>query len=240
MNRQTTPLNKKTTVAITAANEQTDLNSSIWAINWFDLKRSKLYTFYNVMVFPHVKKVGGQAHFKGYIKEKLEGNSDFDRQMLLIVKYPTAGAFLKMLTNKLFLLKSVLRMKSVSRFIFGFTKRIGDQPAPPAKPARYIGKNFYLAHLFQSEKISEDDLLLLKPLFSQYNLVNYFSGLKAATLSRLDEGDKEQMQPFFVDGLFVLEGSDRASFEMLLKDPIYEAFKSKCTENNVYLVKRVI
>lgn len=240
MNRKTTSLSKKTSVAITGVNKQTDLDSPIWAINWFNLKRPKLYTLYNILVFPHLKKVGGQAHFKGYIKEKLGEDSDFDRQMLLIVNYPTAGAFLQMVSNKLFLLKSLLRLKSVSRFIFGFAKRIGDQPSPPNKAARYVGKNFYLAHVFKGDKVSEEDLQLLKPLFSQYNLVNYFSGLKTATLSRVDEGNEEQEQPFFIDGLFVLEGSERASFEMLLKDPIYEAFKSKCAENHVYWVKRVI
>ena len=240
VNRKTTSINKHTTVAITGTNDQTDLNNPIWAINWFNLKRPRLYTLYNILVFPHLKKVGGRAHFKGYIKEKLEGNSDFDRQMLLIVTYPTASAFLQMVSNKLFMLKSILRLKSVSRFIFGFSKRIGDQPAPPEKPARYIGKNFYMAHLFQGDQVSEDDLLLLKPLFSQYNLVNYFSGLKTATLSRINKDGSEQIQPFFVDGLFVLEGSEKASFDMLLKDPIYEAFKSKCAENNVYWVKRVI
>jgi uncharacterized protein (DUF1330 family) len=240
VNRRTTSINKKTSISITAKHDQIDLESPLWAINWFDLKRPKLYTLYNVLVFPHLKKVGGRAHFKGYIEEKLEGSEEFDRQMLLIVKYPTASAFLKMVTNKLFLLKSVLRLKSVSRFIFGFTQRIGEHPAPPEKPARYVGKNYYLAHLFQGAAISKDEITLLTPLFSQYNLVNYFSGLQAATISRIDKGRKEQVQPFFVDGLLVLEASDKASFDMLLKDPIYEAFKKKCTESNVYLVKRVI
>ncbi len=240
MNRQIAVLNKKTSVAITAESDQIDLESPIWAINWFNLKRKKLYTLYNVMVFPHLKKVGGRAHFKGYVKEKLEGTETFDRQMLLIVKYPTASAFLKMITNKLFLLKSMLRLKSVSRFIFGFTKRIGEHPTPPEKPARYVGKNHYLAHLFQGKNIGEDEIRLLTPLLSQYNLVNYFSGIKAASLSRIDQGGKEQVQPFFVDGLFLLEAPEKASFEMFLKDPIYLAFKDKCTENNLYYVKRVI
>lgn len=240
MNRQTAAINKKTSVAITAESDQFDLETSIWAINWFNLKRKKLYTLYNILVFPHLKKVGGQAHFKGYIKEKIEGNEKFDRQMLLIVKYPAASAFLNMVVNKLFLLKSILRLKSVSRFIFGFTKRIGDHPAPPEKPARYIGKNYYLALLYQGDGIGEDEIKLLIPLFSQYNLVNYFSGLKAATLSRIEQGGEEQVQPFFLQGLLLLEASDKTSFELFLKDPIYQAFKDKCTENNLYLVKRVI
>lgn len=240
MNRQTVAINKKTSVAITGKNDQIDLNSPVWAINWFNLKRPKLYTLYNLLVFSHLKNVGGQAHFKGYIKGKLEGATDFDRQMLLIVKYPTAGAFLKMVSNKIFLLKSVLRLKSVSQFIFGFTQRIGDHPAPPIKPARYIGKNYYLAHLFQGESISEDEIKLLSPVFSQYNLVNYFSGLKAATISRTDQGGKKQVQPFFVDGLLLLEASEKTSFEMLLKDPVYKGFKDKCSENNLYMVKRII
>lgn len=240
MNRKTVAINKKISVAITAESDQFDLESSIWAINWFNLKRRKLYTFYNLLVFPHLKKVGGRAHFKGYIKEKLEGTEDFDRQMLLIVKYPTASAFLKMIANRLFLLKSILRLKSVSKFIFGFTKRIGDHPVPAEKPARYIGKNYYLAHLFQGKSIGEDDIKLLTPIFSQYNLVNYFSGLKAATLSRVDQGGKEQVQPFFVDGLLLLEASDKASLDLFLKDSIYRAFIEKCSENNLYFVKRVI
>lgn len=174
------------------------------------------------------------------IYEKLEGNPDLDRQMLLIVKYPTASAFLNMVANKLFLLKSILRLKSVSMFIFGFTKRVGEFPATPSKPERYIGKNFYLAHLFQSDQITEDEIKLLAPLFSQYNLVNYFSGLQAAKITRIDKEGKEQVQPFLVDGLLVLESADRSAFERLLKDPVYEAFKAKCSGNSIYEVKRVV
>lgn len=239
VNRRTTSINKQTTIAITAQNDRTDLESPIWAINWFNLKRPKLYTFYNVLVFPHLKKVGGRAHFKGYVKEKVEGSAEFDRQMLLIVKYPTADAFLRMVANKLFLLKSILRLKSVSQFIFGFTQRIGEQPESPAKPSRYVGKNRYLAHLFQGAAVSEDDIRLLKPLLSQYNITNYFSGLKTATISRTNKAG-EQVQPFFVDGVLLLEASSGEAFDLLLKDPVFEAFKNKQTANNIYQIKRIL
>ncbi len=240
MNRESVVINKKTSVAITGKNDEIDLKGPIWAINWFDLKRPKLYTIYNLLVFSHLKKVGGQAHFKGYIKEKLEGTQELDRQMLLIVKYPNAKAFLNMVSNKIFLLKSVLRLKSVRRFIFGFTKRIGDHPSPPQKPVRYIGKNYYLTHLFQGEGVSEDQIKELTTLFSHHNIVNYFSGLKAATISRIGKDGSEQVQPFFVDGLLLLEAQEQESFELLLNDPIYQAFKNKCTSNNIYQVTRII
>ena len=240
MNQKTVSISKKTSVSITAVDDEINLDEPIWAINWFNLKNAKLYDFYNVLAFPHLRKAKGRVHFKGYIQEKAKGHEKFDRDMLLIVKYPSADAFLRMVSNKLFLLKSVVRIKSVSRFIFGFTKRIGENPTPPSKAARYVGKNQYMAHLFQSEASMTEELSILTPLFTQYDIVLYFQGVKAATISRKDHQGQEQTQPFFVDGLLLLEAPSAAAFDRLMEDATYQTFKSKCSENNIYHVKRVI
>lgn len=240
MNRKSIKINPKTQISITAENDRISLEQPLWTINWFNLKKAKLYNFYNILAFPHVKKAGARVHFKGYIKDKISGHSEFDREMLLIVMYPSAEAFLKMISSKLFLLKSIIRIKSVSRFIFGFTTRIGETPEPPQKPARYVGKNHYLVHHFQSKTMDEEGLKSLTPLFRQYNITNYFQGLKAASLSHTDNSGNEQIQPFFIDGTILIESSNRDSFDQLLNDPVYLQFKENCTENNIYHVNRVI
>lgn len=233
-------IKKDTKAIIIPSGPNTNLDAPLWAINWFDLKKPKLYTFYNQIAFPHVKKVKGRPHFKGYAKEKIEGDDRLDRKMLLIVKYPSADSFLRMISNKIFLLKSILRIKSVDRFIFGFQQRFGEKPEPPLKPAAYVGRNYYMVYHFERPNLSEEGLNDLKPVLARHDVTNYYSGTKMATIAREITGKERQTQPFFIHSTMVLEAAGKEAFVALMEDPDFLTFKKENEANSLYYFKRLL
>lgn len=240
IDQKSVQLNKKNTVSVIPAAPNIDLDSDIYAINWFDLKRPWLYEFYNQVAFPHVKEVGGQVHFKGLVSQKIKGPDEMDRQMLLIVKYPGADQFLKMISNKTFLFKSVLRIKAVDYFTFGFTKRMGSGPDPLSFPQVYDGNLKYLSFHFQTKKSPSQSLYLLEEIVSNLGLGIHYMGYKAALVGRSAPEKKLRTQPFLMDGIALISAESSETFEVLIN---YDGFQKLCAEhltNNLYRIDRSI
>ena len=231
MKERSIAITREMQVSISGTTDHSDLDQPIWAINWFDLKRPKLYTFYNVLAFPHVKKVKAQVHFKGYVRKVIEGNPLLDRKMLLIVKYPDAQSFLSLVSNKVFLLKSVLRLQSVKRFSFGFMQRFGDSPLPLAKPQKYKGTKTYLALVLQGNS-DNSTLENLKNLANEHKAELHFLGVKTATIARKKQG-VTQTQPFVMDTLAV--------FEIEKSDILVAALAEiKVESKGIHLLRRIL
>ncbi len=240
MENRTIKLREDTLVHIEATVENANLDSKLWAINWFDLKRPRLYNFYNVLAFPHVRRIGAAPQFKGYVKGIVQGDREMDRQMLLIVAYPDAEAFLRMISNKVFLFKSILRIKSVSRFIFGFTTPIGVVEDPVDKPRKYRGDQRYLAILL-GDDVSETTLFTeISELAVSLGMGIHFNGTRAATIAREIKG-KKQVQPFFLQGLVLIAADSYDRFDALLGD---EKFRSILENTDgkigIYKLRRVL
>ncbi len=113
---------KDRTVIIKAVSPQISLKEPLYAVNWFDTKSKILYNLYNLLASKSVYKVGGKAIFKGIVLEKIQGKQEDHREMLLIVKYPSAYSFKSLIDSLYFKLVSILRIKAVLNFNFGFTK----------------------------------------------------------------------------------------------------------------------
>jgi len=222
-------------IQVKAARE-IDLGKPLYAINWFDLKRPRLYTVYNALVYSHLRKIGGAPVFKGYVKEVVRGDADLDRKMLLLVRYPSADAFLSMLSNRLFLMKSILRIKSVSRFIFGFSSAAGSGPEPITKPKKYTGQQHYLALILQES--DEAFISSLNDSLEETDIEIFFSGTKAATLSR-KQNDKIQDQPFFIDRLIMLSAPDYDHFDKMMTSDLWKKVLNDGSPL-IYKLKRVL
>ena len=54
---KTAQATKNLEISIISAGPDYSLEDPIWAINWFDVKSKRLYDFYNILAFPHVKKL---------------------------------------------------------------------------------------------------------------------------------------------------------------------------------------
>lgn len=223
-----------------ATDHESDLGQPIYAVNWFDLKRSWLYNLYGILAYPHVRKVGGRIHFKGVLKEKWEGLPELDRDNLLIVRYPDAESFLSMLSSKIFLLKSLLRINAVTDFVFGFTRRVDNGPDPVGKSGKYAGSAYYLVHIFSNGNNGNGKPVVdqIRALKTENNQILHFFGLKTATIGRSKDGGQIKDNPFFIDGILVWEADEIQALKQLIYSLGYQQFKIPF-RNQIYLFHRV-
>lgn len=235
----TIALNKKVSLTITSANEAFSLDSPIYAINWFNLKSEWLYDFYNLLAYPHVRTVKGKGVFKGKMLEKWEGEKQFDRNFLLIVGYPKVDNFLQMVSNKIFLLKSLVRLATVKDFIFGFTHRFDENESTAKIGRKYKGSDKYMVHIFQNKNDTTSiDYDMLRKLATN-NTRLYYGGLKAAYVGKSENNGELKNNPFFVDGILVWSAAKRQHLSAMMNSDSYKQFKEEREYNNIYLFKRL-
>lgn len=237
---KTIALNKKVSITVTNTNEAFSLDKPIHAINWFNLKSEWLYTFYNLLAYPHVRAVQGKGIFKGKMLEKWEGEEQFDRDYLLIVGYPKADNFLQMISNKIFLFKSLIRLASVKDFVFGFTYRFDDNDGTAKIGRKYKGSDKYLVHVFQNKSgATSTDYEMLKRLATN-NTTLYYGGIKAAYVGKSENNGELKNNPFFVDGILVWSATNQQHLKKLIESDLYKRFKEEQEHNNIYLFKRLL
>ena len=202
MNPLKRDLTKTISVEIIPVGQGDIITDRIWAINWFNYRKKWLYGLYNRLAAPHVIKVGGQLLFKGHNQQILFGDEELSRQTLLIVTYPQIDNFLEMLTVKAFQLKSLLRVKAVKDFVFGFTKRLDKNEA--AIMPKYNGTDSYLVYHYQGNA----EQAKLYELARDNNVKVFFHGEKMARLKRIEVGKDDVLAPFFMDGIIVFEAEN--------------------------------
>ncbi|MEM7550962.1 MAG: hypothetical protein AAF363_14860 [Bacteroidota bacterium] len=223
-------------VVVSPANESTELDRPLYAINWFNLKRLWMYNLYNLLVASHLKKVNGKALYKGIgIKRILEEDPELDRRMLLVVYYPSADAFLKLVSNRLFLLKSVFRINSVKDFCIAFSKRF-DKGEKPKTSGLYKGDCFYMAHVFHKGSV---DTAIELPSLSD-GITCLFHGEKTADIGRQKGNEDVQNAPFPIEGVVVWESKSKDALLSFSESPEYSEFKNRLGKSNMYLQKRIL
>ena len=205
----------------------------IWAINWFNYKKKWLYSFYNRLAAPHVIRVGGQLLFKGHNQSVLFGDEELARHTLLIVTYPKIDDFLDMLTIKAFQLISLLRVKAVQDFVFGFTKR-KDKHDTASMPNNN-GRDSYLVYHYQGNTDQEK----LYEVAHSHNIKIFFHGEKMAQLKRLEEGKDDILAPFFMDGIIVFEGENDEILTCFAESSEFEQLKTLINKSFAALFFRV-
>jgi uncharacterized protein (DUF1330 family) len=208
----------------------------LWAINWLNTKRPGLYNLYSKLAYPHVSKVGGRVLIKGKVAEKISGDEEFDRDLLLIVRYQTVSNFLKMVGGKIFQVKSILRTSAVSRFTFGFVNKITGEGDTLNYPKAYDGDRYHLVHIFQTDKPQEDHDLFVK---SAYMPTLFFYGLKAATVSQVN-GSEEREAPYFADGICIWQGDSAQRLKNLTEMDDFKEFSASNKSNSIYLIDRLL
>ena len=215
MNPLKIDLTKTIAVEIIPVGQGDVTTDRIWVINWFNYRKEWLYSLYNKLAAPHVIKVGGKLLFKGHNQRVIFGDAELARHTLLIVTYPKIDNFLEMLTVKAFQLKSLLRVKAVKDFVFGFTKRV-DKNETALLP-KYNGSDSYLVYHYQGSA----DQQPLYELAREHKLRVFFHGEKMARLKRIEQGKEDVLAPFFMDGLMIFEAENE---EQVAKFAAHEAF----------------
>jgi len=192
-------LTKSISIEIIPVKGEVEINSRVWAINWFNYKSKWLYSLYNRLAAKFVIRMGGQLLFKGHNQKTLLGEESYARHTLLIVTYPSIGKFLDMLLIKAFQLVGLLRVKAVKDFVFGFTRRVDDYNETTT-PAIDINNKYLVFHYQGTIEQSS-----LNSLAKNSGLKTYFSGEKIGQVKRFEKGKKPVVAPFFMDGIVVFE-----------------------------------
>ena len=235
MNQKSFRINSKTTIHITSSNDQSDLDKPLYAINWFNTKSKSLYNLYGALAFPHVKKVGGEVVFKGKVRETLQGDESLKRESLLIVRYPNADSFLGLFAQKLFLIKSMLRVKAVKDFIFGFVKMTDGTALSTQKPEKYNGDKSYLMQIIKRNLVDETPK---NNIPTGINL--FFDGQKAAYIGRSSDGGEIMNGPFFIDRILIWEGEDKEELAAWANSSEFSIKPEDNIDQGIYLVDRLL
>ena len=127
------------------------LDETLYAINFLDRTRPWAYEVYNLLAFPAARRVGARPLAKGVDGTCWAGDPSLARETLLIVSYGDAGKFLRMASNPYFALISAFRKLGLSRFQFGFSRRLDEATK---RPRRRQGE---LLALLWPEEGPEDD-----------------------------------------------------------------------------------
>ena len=220
-----TEVTKTTSLAIVAADESIRLDQPLWAINWFDTRQKWVYNLYTFLASPMVGKVGGSLVFKGSFQERLYGDPQLGRAMLLIVRYPAAQSFLRLVGFKSFLLVSILRIRAVSQFVFGFTR-----PLQMEKESAKSAKSPVLVHLFTTGSDFSEAMEQLCSLADKFEVQQVYAGKKAATLRRIIKGKGEADIPFFIAGIVVFSASNTTQLHTFFQSEMYQRLLGKAPD----------
>jgi len=187
------------------------LESSLFAINWFDTRSALLYNIYNYLAAPRLFRIGGKILLKGKVIKQLAGDPALGRQYLLIVNYPSGHQFLELMSDRFFLLVGLLRMISVKRFSFVLHRRIGDQQLS-SEPDRSIAF-LHVTDQSDNEKTRSE----IRTLVDGSSVSVSFESEIAARLSTQKEGGEPQPAPYITDNVFVLEADSEQELEALFE-----------------------
>jgi len=220
-NRLTIQATKDISISINSNSSQLNIDKkkSLYSINWFDTKRAWLYKLYNMLAIRSVLKIGGRPFLKAHCNNLIQGEEQFNRKVLLIVRYPNPASFLKLMSNKYFQLISVFRNSSVKDFTFGFASKTSDRKWEKKKDS-----HFYLFHHYQINSKEEFNVAgILKNELEQKSIEILFSGEVNQYLS-VKKGAKDEVKvPNLIDGLIIYQSQDK---ELLKQAVLSEKYQS--------------
>lgn len=233
----TQKITTKIDASIICATAGTRLDQSLWAINWFDLRRAWLYDLYNKVVFNHVRQIGAYPIFKGELSKIIHNDERLRREMLLIVKYPNAQSFLSMIAQKAFKIKSVLRTSSVRHFQFGFMQKLNQEETRPTS-LKYDGKLKYLVHVLEGNTSIDTQSLI--EFAANQEVFPHFIGEKSAMLGTQRNGGKLRTMDFMLNHVLIFSGFDSETLEAFIQTDFYQQFIQSQKFNFIGLYDRKI
>ena len=155
--------------------------------------------------------------FKANTKETLAGSESLARELLLIVRYPTATGFLSLLVSRTFQLVSTLRITAVRSFSFVFNKRFDQGPdqslGAEDQPIPFKNGSQYAALMYTADgEIADEWSILRDAADSSAVSVDFFCG-PAASLVLLRTGAEERPIPYVTDRVAILSAESVEALE---------------------------
>ena len=206
-------IGSKITSSITAEihGDLNEVESPLFAINWFDTRIAFVYHLYNLLAASRVFKIGGKILFKGKCGQTISGSEDLARHYLLIVNYPSGHRFLELLSDKLFQLMSVLRIAAVKRFSFVLHQRQGEPQLLPNIKSVFDPSDHYAVLQIQLPKESKEakafDFPAFERLAEQHNSQVFFASRVAGRVVLNKDKAESDAMSFLTDVTLVIKSA---------------------------------
>lgn len=227
---------KSTTVRIERLDNSAPWEHPVHALNWFDTRLLVLYNLYNLLAARSVINVGGTPLIKGKLVERVVGDDENQRQVLLLVKYPTPKHFKTMLENTYFKLVSILRGLAVTRFTFCLSH---EQELPGADSAapEVSTDTIFAVHHFRGDAT---DLQRILAALEHSSVPVTFSSLKTHQLAIYKSGEVDQIVPSIMDGIVLFNCEDKSTLHKLVNSDAYQHAISQTQSGFIGLYKRLL
>ena len=224
----------KIDVLIRANQPDIDLNTPFFAINWFSTKVESLYHFYNFLAVRSVKKIGGEAFFKGKVTETLVDDNQSRRDLILIVKYPGGLNFKALMQSTYFKAVSIFRIMSVNKFTFGFTHKI----AADTQSKKSDGLKYAIHHF----KVNEDAIETLEKIQQTIpeTISIQYAGHMVANLYSQEKGKEPQQIPNLMDALVIYQSNSEEALRSFLETESYKNILNELPSNHISLLNRIL
>ena len=204
-------IERKITGSMTAEihGDLNEIESPLFAINWFDTRIAIIYHLYNLLAAGRVFKIGGKPLFKGKCQKKISGNTELARDYLLIVNYPSGHRLLDLLADKWFQLMSVLRIAAVNRFSFVLHQRQGEPQLLPKTKTAFDSREHYAVLQIQiphneNNPAKDFDFPALKQLAGRHEVEVFFASRVAGQVVIAKDNQDESDRLPFVTAVTVL------------------------------------
>jgi len=253
-----------TTVRIERLNNNSAWEHPVHAINWFDTRLLLLYNFYNLLAGRSVARVGGTPLVKGKLISRIVGTDASQRQILLLVRYPSPAQFKTMLESTYFKLVSVLRGLAVKNFTFCLSHAQGVTPVADINTQSDTKANFTPDDKLVSnsdEKLDKnndrfestgtvfgihhfrgDDACLegIRNALALSSLNVTFSSLKTHQLSVYKGNSLSQTVPSIMDGIVLFNCSDAMTLERVTQSTEYQSAIEQTESSFIGLYQRLV
>lgn len=231
-------ISSKIFVYIKSIEKNTPVGGPLYAINWFDTKSLWLYNFYNLVATRSVTRIGGTPYFKGKVQDVLFGDTKHRRDVLLIVKYPNALQFKKLIESFYFKCVSIFRMLSVTRFTFGFTKPTGPNPVSAEATLSAASQNkVYTVHHYKADSDITKDIE--QAVAAQKVEIHYAGAIKALLYSG-DAKVANNQTPCIMSGIVILSATSLTDHKNLIQSEAYQAIIKKSQSSFIATLKRIL
>ena len=205
----------------------------VHALNWFDSRQLQIYNFYNLLAGRSVKQVGGAPLFKGRLIARVHGTDKDERQVLLVVKYPSPGHFKDMLSNTYFKSVSIIRSLAVKEFTFCLSHSMGDENIP-GKRAR--GENYAVHHFCGDMNVLNN----IRDALQKNSLEIAFSSLKTHELYKIAGNKTPERVPAIMDGIVLFKCENENTLNEIVKSEPYQQCLQQSQSSYVGLYQRIL
>ena len=222
-----------TYIRLERINNDISWDAPVHALNWFDSRQLQIYNFYNFLASRSVKKVGGAPLFKGRLLARLHGADKDEREVLLIVRYPSPASFRDMLSNTYFKMVSIIRSLAVKDFTFSLSHCIGDANIPKK---RVKGEN-YAVHHFCGDMNTVNEI---RGALRDHAIEIAFTSLKTHELYKVSGNKQPEPVPVIMDGIVLFRCDNEVKLKEIVSSQAYQQCLQQSQSSYVGLYQRIL